>query len=127
MVLHTIFFEKSVIKRLATLFEEFSEHLLSINENMQDLMVPFQKKWYVTPSMNGSYSIKYILPALVPEFEKAYKELNGVQNGSQAMNAFARLGSLNDEEKQKLRNSLLEYCKLDTLAMVKVLEILKKI
>ena len=120
-------FEKGVIKRLATLFEELSEHLLAINENMQDLMIPFQKKWYVTPSMNGSYSIKYILPALVPEFEKAYKELNGVQNGSQAMNAFARLGSLNDEEKQKLRNSLLEYCKLDTLAMVKVLEILKKI
>ena len=77
--------------------------------------------------MNGSYSIKYILPALVPEFEKAYKELNGVQNGSHAMNAFASLGSLNDEEKQKLRKSLLEYCKLDTLAMVKVLEILKKI
>ena len=62
-----------------------------------------------------------------PEFEKAYKELDGVQNGSQAMNAFARLGSLDDEEKQKLRNSLLEYCKLDTLAMVKILDILKNI
>ncbi|WP_082950979.1 DUF2779 domain-containing protein [Aliarcobacter skirrowii] len=120
-------FEKGVIKRLATLFEEFSEHLLAINENMQDLMVPFQKKWYVTPHMNGSYSIKYVLPALVPEFEKAYKELDGVQNGSQAMNAFARLSSLDEKEKQKLRNSLLEYCKLDTLAMVKILEKLRKI
>ena len=119
-------FEKGVMKRLATLFEEFSEHLLAINENMQDLMVPFQKKWYVTPSMNGSYSIKYVLPALVPEFEKAYKELENVQNGSQAMNAFARLSSLDEKEKQKLRNSLLEYCKLDTLAMVKILEKLKK-
>lgn len=59
--------------------------------------------------MNGSYSIKYVLPVLVPEFEKAYKELDGVQKWSQAMNAFARLGSL-DEEKLKLRNSLLEYC-----------------
>jgi hypothetical protein len=120
-------FEKGVIKRLATLFEEFSEHLLSINENMQDLMIPFQKKWYVTPSMQGSYSIKYVLPALVPEFEKAYKELDGVQNGSQAMNAFARIASLEEDEKQKLRNSLLEYCKLDTLAMVKILEKLKGI
>ena len=114
------------MKRLATLFEEFSEHLLAINENMQDLMVPFQKKWYVTPHMNGSYSIKYVLPALVPEFEKAYKELDGIQNGSQAMNAFARLSSLDEKEKQKLRNSLLQYCKLDTLAMVKILEKLKK-
>ena len=77
--------------------------------------------------MNGSYSIKYILPALVPEFEKAYKELDGVQNGSQAMNAFARLAFLEENEKQKLRNSLLAYCKLDTLAMVKILEKLKGI
>jgi hypothetical protein len=124
---YNISFEKSVIKRLATLFEEFSEHLLAINENMQDLMVPFQKKWYVTPHMNGSYSIKYVLPALVPEFEKAYKELDGVQNGSQAMNAFANLSKLSEEEKQKLRKSLLEYCKLDTLAMVKILERLREI
>ena len=105
-------FEKGVIKRLATLFEEFSEHLSSINENMQDLMLPFQKKWYVTPSMNGSYSIKYILPALVPEFEKAYKELDGVQNGSQAMNAFAKLAFLEEDEKQKLRNSLFSLLSL---------------
>lgn len=94
---------------------------------MQDLMIPFQKKWYVTPSMNGSYSIKYVLPALIPEFEKAYKELNGVQNGSQAMNTFANMSKLSDAEKQKMRNSLLEYCKLDTLAMVKILEKLKGI
>jgi len=120
-------FEKGVIKRLASRFEEFSEHLLAINENMQDLMIPFQKKWYVTPSMNGSYSIKYVLPSLVPEFEKAYKELDGVQNGSQAMNAFARLSTLNEDEKQKLRASLLEYCKLDTLAMVKVLGKLREV
>ena len=77
--------------------------------------------------MNGSYSIKYVLPSLVPEFEEAYKELDGVQNGSQAMNAFARLASLEEDEKQKLRNSLLAYCKLDTLAMVKILEKLKGI
>ena len=120
-------FEKGVIKRLSSLFEELSIHLLAINDNMQDLMIPFQKKWYVTPSMQGSYSIKYVLPALVPEFEKAYKELDGVQNGSQAMNAFASMSKLNDVEKQKLRNSLLEYCKLDTLAMVKILERLREI
>ena len=43
------------------------------------------------------------------------------------MNAFANMSKLSDTEKQKIRNALLEYCKLDTLAMVKVLEILKKI
>ncbi|RXJ90548.1 phosphomethylpyrimidine kinase [Arcobacter sp. CECT 8983] len=120
-------FEKGVIKRLANLFPELSTHLLAINENMQDLMTPFQKKWYVTPSMQGSYSIKYVLPALVPEFEKAYKELEGVQNGSEAMNAFANLSKLDEVSKEKMRTSLLEYCKLDTLAMVKILERLREV
>ena len=89
-------------------------------------MTPFASKDYYTPAMKGSYSIKYVLPALVPEFEKAYKELDGVQNGSQAMNAFANMGKLSAKEKQKMRISLLEYCKLDTLAMVEVLRKLKE-
>lgn len=58
---------------------------------------------------------------------RVYKEIDGVQNGGQAMNAFAKLALLEENEKQKLRNSLLEYCKLDTLAMVKILEKLRKI
>ncbi|MBN2816036.1 MAG: DUF2779 domain-containing protein [Campylobacterales bacterium] len=120
-------FEKGVIVRLAKSFPDLSWHLLAINENMQDLMIPFQKKWYVTPAMQGSYSIKYVLPALVPEFEKAYKELDGVQNGSQAMNAFANLSKLSDAEKQKMRDSLLEYCKLDTLAMVEIHKKLREV
>ena len=124
---YNLSFEKGVIKRLAESFPELSTHLLSINENMKDLMIPFQKKYYVTPSMNGSYSIKYVLPALVPELALAYKELDGVQNGSQAMNAFANLGKLDEISKNKMRVSLLEYCKLDTLAMVKILEKLKEI
>jgi hypothetical protein len=75
--------------------------------------------------MKGSYSIKYVLPALVPELARAYKELDGVQNGSQAMNAFANMSKMEEGEKQKMRTSLIEYCKLDTLAMVKILEELK--
>ncbi len=43
------------------------------------------------------------------------------------MNAFVNMSKLSDTEKQKIRNALLEYCKLDTLAMVKVLEKLKGI
>jgi len=120
-------FEKGVIQRLASLFPKLEEHLLAINENTKDLMIPFQKKWYVTPTMQGSYSIKYVLPALVPEFEKAYKELDSVQNGSQAMNTFANMCTMEEEKKQKMRKALLEYCKLDTLAMVKILKKLKEL
>jgi len=118
-------FEKGVIKRLASCFEDLSPHLLNINENMKDLMVPFQKKQYVTPCMNGSYSIKYVLPAIVPQMQEAYKKLAGVQNGSQAMNAYANMSKMEEGDKQKMRNCLLKYCELDTLAMVRILEKLK--
>lgn len=114
-------FEKGVIKKLADRFEEFSTHLLQINENMCDLMIPFKKLHYVTPSMQGSHSIKYILPALIPHMETAYKELQGVQNGSEAMNAYATLSALNSDEISIVRKGLKAYCKLDTLSMVEIL------
>jgi hypothetical protein len=120
-------FEKGVIKKLASNYPELSEHLLHVSENIIDLMTPFQQKHYVTPNMNGTYSIKYVLPALVPKMAQAYKELEGVQNGGQAMNAFANMSKLGADEKKKMRNSLLEYCKLDTLAMVRVLGKLKEV
>lgn len=120
-------FEKGVIQKLAQEYEALSDHLLEIHANIKDLMTPFQQKHYVTPSMNGSYSIKYVLPALVPEMQQAYKELDGVQNGGEAMQAFANLSKLDETEKEKMRNALLAYCKLDTLAMVKVLEKLREV
>lgn len=120
-------FEKGVIQKLASNFEEYSSHLLTISSNIDDLMVPFKNKDYQTPDMNGSYSIKNVLPALVPKMTQAYKELNGVQNGNQAMNAFANMSKLEEEEKHKMRDALLEYCKLDTLAMVKILGKLKEV
>jgi hypothetical protein len=120
-------FEKGVIKKLALAYDALSPHLLAINENIKDLMIPFQLKHYVTPRMNGSYSIKYVLPALVPEMKEAYQELDGVQNGSEAMSAFANMSKLDSAEKEKMREALLAYCKLDTLAMVRVLEKLRKL
>jgi len=120
-------FEKSVNTKLADQFPEFKEHLLAINENVKDLMFPFQKKYYVAPQMQGSHSIKYVLPALVPEMAEAYKNLEGIQNGGDAMNAYPKLSSMNADEKEKTRTALLEYCKLDTLAMVEVLKKLKEV
>ncbi len=120
-------FEKGVYSKLAESFPEFREHLLAINENVKDLMFPFQKKYYVTPQMQGNYSIKYVLPSLVPKMAQAYKNLNGIQNGGDAMNAFPKLLSMSPQEKVETRTALLEYCKLDTLAMVKVLEKLNEV
>ena len=124
---YSMSFEKGVIEKLATQYPTISEHLLGIRENIKDLMVPFQQKHYVTPSMNGKYSIKYVLPALVPAMDNAYSELDGIHNGSEAMSAFAKMSALETEEKERLRKSLLAYCKLDTLAMVEVLKKLREV
>ena len=72
--------------------------------------------------MQGNYLIKYVLPALVPELENTYKDLNLIHNGGEAMQAFANLSKIDDiNKKEEYRKALLEYCKLDTLAMVRIL------
>lgn len=127
VVAYNMSFEKGLIKKLATNFPDLSSHLININENMKDLMVPFQKKYYVTPEMKGSYTIKYVLPALDKKMREAYKKLDFVQNGSQTMNAYANLSKQDEANKEKIRSCLLKYCELDTFAMVKIVNKLKEV
>ena len=88
-------------------------------------MIPFQNKWYYTPEMKGSYSIKYVLPALAPEF--SYNDLN-IKDGGIASSIYLSMTNTNFKgEEISTRKDLLEYCKLDTYAMVKIIEKLKKI
>jgi len=69
---------------------------------------------------NGSYSIKAVLPALVPEL--CHKNL-AISNGEMASNGWLQMvRSADPEEKDRLRRELLEYCHLDTLAMVRIWE-----
>jgi hypothetical protein len=82
-------------------------YYISFEKGIIKKLLFFQKKWYVTPSMQGSYSIKYVLPSLVPEFEKSYKEIDRLQNGSQTMNAFTNMSNLNEINKQKIKKLLL--------------------
>lgn len=121
-------FEKTVIKNLAELYNDLREDLLKINENIKDLMVPFKNRDYYVKEMDGSYSIKYVLPALFKDEPSLnYHNLDLVHNGSEAMDTFKKLGSYSKEEREKVRESLLKYCELDTYAMVKIYERLKEI
>ncbi|MBD5508233.1 MAG: DUF2779 domain-containing protein [Lachnospiraceae bacterium] len=120
-------FERRVIKELAEQFEDLSGKLLAIRDNIHDLMIPFQQQLYYTEAMQGSYSIKYVLPALCPDVPALdYQNLEGVHNGSEAAAAFADMTSHSQEEIKKIRENLLKYCGLDTYAMVKVLEKLRE-
>lgn len=101
--------------------------LLAVRENIQDLMDPFREQAYYSRAMQGSYSIKYVLPALCPgDPELDYHALEGVHNGGEASAAFADMPNHTPEEIAVIRKNLLAYCGLDTLAMVKVLEKLRE-
>ena len=121
-------FEKSVINKLSLMYPDLSEHLMNIHSNIKDLMIPFRNREYYNKDMHGSYSIKYVLPALFPNDETLnYKNLELVHNGTEAMNTFKDLSNLDGEEQEYTKNRLLKYCELDTYAMVKIYEKLKEI
>ena len=120
-IAYNMMFEKMVIKNLANLYPDLKDHLMNIHDNMKDLMIPFKDRHYYKKEMQGSYSIKYVLPALFPDDESLnYKNLDLIHNGSEAMNMFANLGNMDLETQKKVRYSLLKYCELDTFAMVKI-------
>ncbi len=119
-------FEKMVLKNLIKAFPQHKTHLQSLIDHIVDLDTPFKKKSYYLPEMKGKYSIKILLPLLVPKMQEAYKKLDLVSNGTEAMQAFPKLKTMQDKERELYRKALLAYCELDTLAMVKVLEVLRK-
>lgn len=121
-------FEKGVIKRLSKLYPDLSEHLMNIHDNIKDLMIPFQKGYFYKKDMHGSYSIKYVLPALFPDDPSLnYKNLDLIHNGGEAMSSFQDLINKPLEDQKYIRERLLRYCELDTYAMVKIYEKLKEI
>lgn len=121
-------FEKMVIKNLAELYEDLREDLLIIHNNIKDLMIPFVDRMYYCKEMQGSYSIKYVLPALfLDNPELGYHNLPLVHNGGEAMSVFATLDQKTKEEQEEIRQGLFVYCKLDTYAMVKIWEKLNEV
>lgn len=120
-------FERTRIKEMADAFPDLADKLLAIRENVRDLYFPFNRGYYYLPSMGSSFSIKSVLPALFPEDpELDYHALDELcQNGGMAMNLFPNLKDMEPKEERRARQALLDYCRLDTLAMVKVLDKLR--
>ena len=113
---------------MASQYQDLSEHLMNIHNNIQDLMTVFQRRDYYIKEMFGSYSIKYVLPALFPNNpELDYHNLNIIHNGNEASNSYANLDELTKEQQDKVKQSLLKYCELDTYAMVKIWQKLNEI
>ena len=115
-------FEKARISELAERFPHLSDALLAINERVVDLL-PIARERYYHPSQQGSWSIKKVLPAVVPELR--YDDLDGVQDGGMAMDAF--LEGIHPDtgaaRRAQIEQQLLAYCGLDTYAMVRLWQV----
>jgi hypothetical protein len=115
-------FEISKNKEMSEMYPEYESFLTNLNKRMFDLEKIF-KKDYVDRLFSGRSSIKSVMPIIVPNL--SYKDLE-VQNGTMAVDAAERLYRMtNPADIQELRGSMLKYCELDTLAMVKIYQELK--
>ncbi len=112
-------FETTRIRELSERFPRLAKPLLALNERVVDLL-PVARDHYYHPSQQGSWSIKAVLPALCPDLN--YGNLDGVQDGETAMDAFREAldPQASKARKAEIEQQLLAYCALDTYAMVRL-------
>lgn len=135
-------FERTQNNDMSRRYPQYSGFLKALNERLWDLMEPFHQQWYNHPNFEGSYSIKKVLPVLVPAL--SYDEL-AIRDGAEAMIKWAQmvhgggitaqyLGQDGDgvvdvpegHASTDVEAELLEYCRMDTLAMVELLKQLRR-
>lgn len=111
-------FEQACIRLVAQASPEHAAELLQIADSIVDLL-PIVRDHVYHPEFGGSFSLKKVLPALVPEL--SYKGL-AIAEGQTAQVQLSRMlferDSMTEEQRRELRGQLLEYCELDTQAMV---------
>lgn len=119
-------FEKSCNELMGLVSPKYAKFYKDLNDRVVDLMIPFSTCSYVHKDFFGSASIKKVLPVLIPEL--SYKDLD-IHAGGAAQRLWmeAILDGKRADEKDTILKNLLEYCKLDTLAMVKIYQHLLEI
>lgn len=117
-------FEIPRLKETRFAFPGKSSEINAIIDNVRDLMKPFGNMTIYDWRFKGSHSIKNVLPILVPEL--SYDDLE-INEGGMASSAWLRMINSHDEEERMcIRKNLLQYCHLDTLAMVRILEEMRR-
>ena len=114
-------FEASRNREMGVIHSEHADFLDNINERMYDLGEIIRKGFYIHPDFLGSWSIKKVLPVMVPEL--SYEGM-GIRKGDQAMLAWRDLvnDGLPTDTAEETKNALLEYCELDSYAMVAIFQ-----
>jgi hypothetical protein len=104
---------------MAGLHADFADFLEGVNARVYDLGEIVNRGIYLHPGFKGSWSIKNVLPVMVPEL--SYQGLP-IHEGGQASMAWWRMacGDADAAQRETLRADLEHYCALDTLAMVEI-------
>jgi predicted RecB family nuclease len=120
-------FEKTRIRDLQKCVPSLRIELEALEAKLIDLH-PVIRDHVYHPAFEGSFSLKYVLPALVPDL--MYNDLV-IVNGLVASVQIARLlfvtGKIEPDEYQRVRGDLLDYCERDTFATVRILEVLRSL
>jgi hypothetical protein len=121
-------FEANRNREMAQRYPAYRELLKGVNQRMFDLMQVFSAGDYLHPDFHGSYSLKAVLPVMVPGYERAYDELP-ISQGDEAMLAWLSLvsGELSPAERGAQREALLRYCALDSRGMVAIWKALRRV
>jgi hypothetical protein len=117
IVVYSSFEEKRLLE-LAQSFPEYAADLHAIVARFSDLLAIMRKHVYY-PGFHGSFSIKKVLPVLVPGL--SYRGLM-IANGAVAAAAYMEIlrPTTTTERRMELSTALLAYCRLDTEAMLKL-------
>jgi predicted RecB family nuclease len=119
-------YERRVINELAQRYPDLAAGLHAIRERLVDLH-PVTKQHYQHPAMQGSWSMKAVLPTIAPDL--SYESLGEVQNGLAAQVAYVEAikPETSAARRAKLRRDLSDYCRQDTLAMVRLVEFFARV
>ena len=111
-------YEEAMIKQLVEAYPEFRSAFMPILKRLWDLH-QIIKDHYYHPAFQGSYSIKTVLPAVVPSM--SYEDLR-IREGGQAASEYYRMVFLETDwiEQAAIREALMRYCARDTMAMVEL-------
>jgi predicted RecB family nuclease len=118
-------FEEQRLSELASWLPEYAGSIKKIQRRLWDLL-PVIRNHVYHPAFAGSYSLKAVLPALVPEMTYDGMAVADGQAAGLAWESLVRCG-LDQPERDRIEKALRDYCRLDTLAMVKVLEQLQNL
>lgn len=118
-------FESQRLSELSSWLPEFADRINAIQHRLFDLLSIVRGHVY-HPAFGGSYSLKSVLPALVPEMTYAGMEVADGQTAGLAWQLLVRDG-LDRDERGRIRKALLGYCHQDTLAMVRLVEKLQHV